>query len=193
MAQIFRRVQSTPDPDTFEKVSRYTSHFYCDTFATKVCPLLGRNTINLYHNTAPIFVSRYFCRNIGVRGRWNTPSKSRPKSTEVRLILSKVDEISAKLSCISARIGLQSSKWRLFISRLSCDAPRPGTGVKLLPAQKVKQSLRESPRGVLADPPPPRICVKWVPFVKLAFSLGNRAHFGSKMGFIFGLFALRFQ
>ena len=26
------------------------------------------------------------------------------------------------------------------------------------------------------------ICVKWVPFVKLAFSLGNRAHFGSKMG-----------
>ena len=31
-------------------------------------------------------------------------------------------------------------------------------------------------------PPPPPICVKWVPFVKLAFSLGNRAHFGSKMG-----------
>ena len=30
--------------------------------------------------------------------------------------------------------------------------------------------------------PPPRICVKWVPFVKLAFSLGNRAHFASKMG-----------
>ena len=29
---------------------------------------------------------------------------------------------------------------------------------------------------------PPRICVKWVPFVKLVFSLGNRAHFGSKMG-----------
>ena len=26
------------------------------------------------------------------------------------------------------------------------------------------------------------ICVKRVPFVKLAFSLGNRAHFGSKMG-----------
>ena len=26
------------------------------------------------------------------------------------------------------------------------------------------------------------ICVKWVPFVKLAFSLGNRAHFGSKIG-----------
>ena len=25
------------------------------------------------------------------------------------------------------------------------------------------------------------ICVKWVPFVKLTFSLGNRAHFGSKM------------
>ena len=24
------------------------------------------------------------------------------------------------------------------------------------------------------------MCVKWVPFVKLAFSLGNRAHFGSK-------------
>ena len=24
--------------------------------------------------------------------------------------------------------------------------------------------------------------VKWVPFVKLAFSPGNRAHFGSKMG-----------
>ena len=24
--------------------------------------------------------------------------------------------------------------------------------------------------------------MKWVPFVKLAFSLGNRAHFGSKMG-----------
>ena len=26
------------------------------------------------------------------------------------------------------------------------------------------------------------ICVKWVPFVKLAFSPGNRAYFGSKMG-----------
>ena len=26
------------------------------------------------------------------------------------------------------------------------------------------------------------ICVKWVPFVKLALSRGNRAHFGSKMG-----------
>ena len=26
------------------------------------------------------------------------------------------------------------------------------------------------------------ICVKWVPFVKLAFSPGNRAHFGPKMG-----------
>ena len=24
--------------------------------------------------------------------------------------------------------------------------------------------------------------MKWVPFVKLAFSPGNRAHFGSKMG-----------
>ena len=24
--------------------------------------------------------------------------------------------------------------------------------------------------------------MKWVPFVKLAFSLGNRAHFGSKIG-----------
>ena len=29
---------------------------------------------------------------------------------------------------------------------------------------------------------PPPICVKLVPFVKLAFSPGNRAHFGSKMG-----------
>ena len=26
------------------------------------------------------------------------------------------------------------------------------------------------------------ICVKWVPFVKLAFSPGNRAHFGLKTG-----------
>ena len=26
------------------------------------------------------------------------------------------------------------------------------------------------------------ICVKWVPFVKLAFSPGSRAHFGSKVG-----------
>ena len=26
------------------------------------------------------------------------------------------------------------------------------------------------------------MCVKWVPFVKFAFSLGNRAHFGPKMG-----------
>ena len=26
------------------------------------------------------------------------------------------------------------------------------------------------------------ICVKWVPFVKLAVSPGNRAHFGSKIG-----------
>ena len=29
---------------------------------------------------------------------------------------------------------------------------------------------------------PPCICVKWVPFVKLAFSPGDRAHFGPKMG-----------
>ena len=39
---------------------------------------------------------------------------------------------------------------------------------------------------------PPRICVKWVPFVKLAFSLGNRAHFGPKMGY-FRLFRTTFS
>ena len=48
------------------KVSRYTSHFYCDTFA-KVCPPLGRKL----GYTPPIciairlpFVSRYFCKSI---------------------------------------------------------------------------------------------------------------------------------
>ena len=35
------RVKSIPDPNTREKVSRYTSHCYRDTFA-KVCPPLGR-------------------------------------------------------------------------------------------------------------------------------------------------------
>ena len=39
---------------------------------------------------------------------------------------------------------------------------------------------------------PDCICVKWVPFVKLAFSLGNRAHFGSKMG-LFSAFRTAFS
>ena len=38
-----RRVKSTPDPDTFGKVSRYSSHFHCNTFA-KVCPPFRRKS-----------------------------------------------------------------------------------------------------------------------------------------------------
>ena len=45
-----------------------------------------------------------------------------------------------------------------------------------------KNAKRTNGTYFTRPPPPPRICVKWVPFVKLAFSLGNRAHFGSKMG-----------
>ena len=41
--------------------------------------------------------------------------------------------------------------------------------------------------------PPPYMREMGVHIVKLAFSLGNRAHFGSEMGLFSGLFALRFQ
>ena len=66
---IFRRVPSTPDPDTF--------HFYRDILA-KVCPPLGRKYY--IHRQFVIgmirrpFVSRYFFGSIRVRGRWNTPN-----------------------------------------------------------------------------------------------------------------------
>ena len=73
------RVQSTPDPNTCEKVSRYTSHFYGIYFC-KCMPSLWQKVVY----TPPIcitirlpFVSRYFCGSIRVRGRWNTPKKSR--------------------------------------------------------------------------------------------------------------------
>ena len=76
--------------------------------------------------------------------------------------------------------------------------PMPFPGMPFGPFQKPPDSSsseRASKRKPLASPSEAqfplvgaskkegfRICVKWVPFVKLAFSLGNRAHFGSKMG-----------
>ena len=68
--------QIHPWPRYFWKVSRYTSHFYRDTFA-KVCPPLCRKlffTTNCITIRLP-FVSQYSCRSIRVRGRWDTPKK----------------------------------------------------------------------------------------------------------------------
>ena len=54
-----------PWPRYFWKVSRYTSHFYRDTFA-KVCPqFVSRYASHLYRDA--------FFRSIRIRGRWNTP------------------------------------------------------------------------------------------------------------------------
>ena len=64
-----RRVESTPDPDTLEK--------YRDTPPTSIAILLQKHALflaesSIYTIRLP-FVSRYFCRSIRVRGRWNTP------------------------------------------------------------------------------------------------------------------------
>ena len=34
---------------------------------------VGENTTDLYHDAAPILVSRCFCRSLGIRGHWNPP------------------------------------------------------------------------------------------------------------------------
>ena len=50
-----RRVKSTPDPNTCEKVSRYTSHFY-RILLQKYALLLAESSIyttNVYHDTPP--------------------------------------------------------------------------------------------------------------------------------------------
>ena len=69
----FRRAQSTPDPDTFEK--------YRDTPPISIAILLQKYALfwQKVVYTPPIcitirlpFVSRYFCESIRVRGRWNT-------------------------------------------------------------------------------------------------------------------------
>ena len=53
-------VTSTNDPELSERVSRYASHFYRDTFA-KVCPPLGRNVVQLHlAGNAPICISHAF-------------------------------------------------------------------------------------------------------------------------------------
>ena len=72
LPETIQKSQIDPWPQYFWKVSRYTSHFYRDTFA-KVCPLLADSSVC----TPPIcitirlpFASRCFCRNIRVRGRW---------------------------------------------------------------------------------------------------------------------------
>ena len=72
---FFGMVKSTPDPDTFEK--------YRDTPPISIAILLQKYALLLQKvvYTPPIciaiwlpFVSRYFCRGIGVRGRWDTPN-----------------------------------------------------------------------------------------------------------------------
>ena len=74
---IFRRVTSTPDPDTCEKY-RVTPPI-CAILLQKYALLLAESS----RYTPPIcitirlpFVSRYFCRSIRVRGRWTTPKYS---------------------------------------------------------------------------------------------------------------------
>ena len=73
---LLRRVKSTPDPDTFEK--------YRDTPPISIAILLQKYALLLAESsedTPPVcimihlpFVSRYFCRSIRVRGRWDTPN-----------------------------------------------------------------------------------------------------------------------
>ena len=84
-----RRVKSTPDPDTFEKyrdTPPISMAYFC-----KSMPSSWQKVVY----TPPIciairlpFVSRYFCRSIRVRGRWDTPncrrSPSRLKSAWVQ-------------------------------------------------------------------------------------------------------------
>ena len=73
----FRRVESTPDPDTFEKYRDTPSVSIARCFCKSIRLLLAEVVY-----TPPIcltirlpFVSRYFCRSIRVRGRWDTPNK----------------------------------------------------------------------------------------------------------------------
>ena len=71
---LLRRIQSTPDPDTFEKY-RDTPPISIAIFGQKYALLLADSsiyTINLYHDTASIcitiqlpFVSRYFAGVLG--------------------------------------------------------------------------------------------------------------------------------
>ena len=71
-----RRVESTPDPDIFEKY-RDTPPIFIAILLPKYALLLAESSIY----TPPIciairlpFLSRYFCRSIRVRGRWDTPN-----------------------------------------------------------------------------------------------------------------------
>ena len=62
---FFRRVESTPDPDTLKSIAihlSFLSRDFCKSNTPPICI-----TIHLP------FVSRCFCRSIGVRGRWDTP------------------------------------------------------------------------------------------------------------------------
>ena len=56
---LIRRVKSTPDPDTCEKVPRYTSHFYGILLQMYALPVADRSiyTTNLYHDTPPICIA----------------------------------------------------------------------------------------------------------------------------------------
>ena len=80
LSPVQERVKSTPDPDAFEKCR--------DTPPVSIAVLLQNYALLLAVaavHTPPMcitirlpFLSRYFCRSIKVRGRWNTPqSKSR--------------------------------------------------------------------------------------------------------------------
>ena len=71
LVPIFRKVKSTPDPDIFCQVSRYTSHFYRNALANYALLLAESRiyTTNLSIQMRLPKVSRYFCRSIRVRGR----------------------------------------------------------------------------------------------------------------------------
>ena len=73
-----QKSKSTPDPDTSESPAihlPFLSRYFC-----KCLPSSWQKVVY----TPPIciairlpFVSGYFCRSIRVRGRWNTPKRSR--------------------------------------------------------------------------------------------------------------------
>ena len=73
----FRRVKSTPDPDTFEKyrdTPPISMAYFC-----KSMPPSWQKVVYTPPTCITIrlpFVSRYFCRSIRVRGRESTPKKS---------------------------------------------------------------------------------------------------------------------
>ena len=64
---LLRRVKATPDPNTCEKVSRYTSYFYGILLQMYALPVAGSSiyTTNLYHDTPPICIAILFAEVLG--------------------------------------------------------------------------------------------------------------------------------